>query len=63
MESVVREEADYTIELIPFKCIIISGKITLLEHLEMAWIDIQKPLKYILCDGDFTILDQLKAAP
>mgnify|MGYP006246193805 CR=1 FL=1 len=61
MESVVCEEVDCIIELIPFKCSIISGEITLLEHIKMAWIDLQKPFKYILCDGDFTILDQLKA--
>ncbi|MCH2021555.1 MAG: (deoxy)nucleoside triphosphate pyrophosphohydrolase [Saprospiraceae bacterium] len=60
MNPVVCEEAEYIIELIPFHCCIISGKITLLEHIKMAWIDLQKPIKYMLCDADFIILDQLK---
>ena len=60
MQTVVREETDYIIELIPFRCSIVSGEITLIEHLKMVWVDLQKPFKYILCDGDFAILDQLR---
>lgn len=56
-----REEANLIIELIPFRCKIIAGEITLLEHLELAWIDVRQPIEYDLCLGDYEIVDQLKA--
>lgn len=55
-----REETDLIIELLPFRCRIIGGKITLLEHLKMAWIDVQQPIEYDLCIGDYEIVEQLK---
>lgn len=60
LESIVREDPDVVVELIPFRCKIIGGKITLLEHLQMAWIDIQQPIEQPLCEGDYFIVDQLK---
>jgi len=56
-----REEANLIIELIPFRCKIIGGEITLLEHLQLAWIDVQQPMEYDLCIGDYEIIEQLKA--
>ena len=55
-----REESDLIIELLPFRCRIIGGKITLLEHLKMAWIDVCQPIEYDLCIGDYEIVEQLK---
>lgn len=55
-----REESNVIIELIPFFCTIIGGEITLLEHLQLAWIDINKPIQYDLCIGDYSIVDQLR---
>ncbi|CAA6823639.1 MAG: DNA mismatch repair protein MutT [uncultured Aureispira sp.] len=55
-----REETDRIIELLPFRCRIIGGKITLLEHLKMAWIDVYQPIEYDLCIGDYEIVEQLK---
>lgn len=54
------EEENLIIELIPFRCKIVGGQITLLEHLELAWIDVQQPIEYDLCIGDYEIVDQLK---
>ena len=59
LKTVVREEADYVIELIPFLCEIESGEITLLEHKAMEWIVAGEPLRVDLCKGDYGILAQL----
>lgn len=61
LQSVVREEPNMIIELLPFKCKIVGGKITLLEHLQLAWIDINEPITHTLCEGDYFIVDQLRA--
>jgi 8-oxo-dGTP diphosphatase len=58
--SIEREEGDLIIELIPFRCKIVGGEITLLEHLELAWIDVRQPIEHDLCIGDYEIVDQLK---
>lgn len=58
-ESVFREDGELSLELIPFFCEIVSGEITLLEHLDSAWIDIQKPIEQTLCAGDFVIAQKL----
>lgn len=55
-----REESNLIIELIPFRCKIVGGEITLLEHLQLAWIDVREPIEYDLCIGDYKIVDQLK---
>lgn len=60
LNSIEREEVDMIIELIPFRCKIIKGEITLLEHLQLAWIDVNKPIQYDLCIGDYSIVEQLK---
>lgn len=60
LNRIEREEADLIIELIPFRCTIVDGEITLLEHLQLAWIDVNQPIKYDLCIGDYEIVDQLK---
>lgn len=60
LKSIEREEGNLIIELIPFRCKIIGGEITLLEHLKMAWIDINEPIEHDLCIGDYGIVDQLK---
>lgn len=60
LNSIEREESDMIIELIPFRCQIVGGEITLLEHLQLAWIDVEKPIAYDLCIGDYEIVDQLK---
>jgi len=59
LESIIREDPDFTVELIPFRCTIVGGEITLLEHLQMAWIDIRQPIEYDLCEGDYFIVEQL----
>ena len=61
LKSVFREDGALSLELIPFFCTISKGKITLLEHLDMAWIDINKPIKQRLCGGDYIIAQQLAA--
>ena len=61
LDTVVREYKELTIELIPFRCQVIKGEITLLEHLDMAWIDIEQPIEQELCGGDYIIAEQLKA--
>ena len=58
--SIEREEGDFLIELIPFHCKIVEGEITLLEHLALAWIDVENSIEYDLCIGDYDIVDQLK---
>lgn len=60
LNNIEREESELIIELIPFRCTIIGGEITLLEHLQLAWIDVNQPLEYDLCIGDYEIVDQLK---
>lgn len=60
LSHIEREEADIIIELIPFRCSIVNGEITLLEHLQLAWIDVNQPIEYDLCIGDYGIVDQLK---
>ncbi len=60
LEAIVREEPDFIVELIPFRCRIVGGEITLLEHLQMAWIDVHQPIEYPLCTGDYFIVEQLK---
>jgi len=55
-----REKPRCRIELLPFRCTIIGGEITLLEHIAMAWIDIHEPIEYDLSEGDYEIINQLK---
>lgn len=57
---IFREDENLLIELIPFRCRILSGEITLIEHLQMAWIEADKPIEYDLCEGDYSIVEQLK---
>lgn len=60
LKSIFKEDDNLLIELIPFKCRILNGEITLLEHLQMAWIEANTPVEYDLCEGDYGILEQLK---
>lgn len=57
---IFREDENLLIELIPFRCKILSGKITLIEHLQMAWIEVDRPIEYALCEGDYSIVEQLR---
>ena len=60
LNPIFREEEHLLIELIPFRCRILSGEITLVEHLQMAWIEADAPIEYDLCEGDYGIVEQLK---
>lgn len=60
LEVVRREEEQLIIELIPFVCTMVEGELTLLEHEQLAWIDVQAPLEQNLCPGDYFIVEQLK---
>lgn len=59
LKSIFQEDADFIIELIPFCCEHIGGEITLLEHLQLAWIDLEQPIIQQLCQGDYGIIEQL----
>ncbi len=62
LEHIHSEGADYEIELIPFCCKIVDGKITLLEHLAQEWISLDLPLPSDLniCLGDIKIIELLQ---
>ena len=61
LESVIRLDGELILELVPFFCTIVGGKIRLLEHLNMAWVDVKKPIVQKLCAGDYLIAKQLAA--
>lgn len=59
LDSICIERSDFILELIPFECHIIKGKITLLEHLDMQWLNAPLP-QLDICEGDLLIFKQLQ---
>ena len=61
LQPVSREEESFVIDLLPFECEIVSGEVTLLEHIDLRWVDVHDLPNIDICKGDLGIIEQLKA--
>ena len=59
LPSVVVHKKNLSIELLPFYCQLVRGELTLLEHIQQAWLLPEEALKKDLSTGDRLVLEAL----
>lgn len=61
MTPCIYKYTDFTVNLVPYRCTILSGEPIPHEHLDIVWVDTESVWKYDLADADTPIIEEYRA--
>lgn len=53
---------DFTVNVVPYRCTILSGKPILREHMDLVWVDSESVREYDFVGADTPILEEYRAS-